>query len=233
MNLTNNFPSHVGIIMDGNGRWASKRHLPRLAGHKAGVEAIRRTIEFAEEFGLKVLTFFAFSTENWKRDKEEVEGIFDIVRSYANTDFDELEKRNIRLETMGDISKIPSDLFQKLLEVKEKTKHNTGLILNLAINYGARDELVMCFNNLVKLGKKEITEQDIAQNLYSASLPDPDLIIRTSGEQRLSNFMLYQSSYSELYFTKVFWPSFKKRHFKKALKTFSRRERRFGGNHKK
>lgn len=233
MNLTNNFPSHVGIIMDGNGRWASKRHLPRLAGHKAGVEAIRRTIEFAEEFGLKVLTFFAFSTENWKRDKEEVEGIFDIVRSYANTDFEELEKRNIRLETMGDISKIPSDLFQKLLEVKEKTKHNTGLILNLAINYGARDELVMCFNNLVKLGKKEITEQDIAQNLYSASLPDPDLIIRTSGEQRLSNFMLYQSSYSELYFTKVFWPSFKKRHFKKALKTFSRRERRFGGNHKK
>ncbi|MBR4407625.1 MAG: isoprenyl transferase [Clostridia bacterium] len=232
MNLTNNFPSHVGIIMDGNGRWASKRHLPRLAGHKAGVEAIRRTIEFAEEFGLKVLTFFAFSTENWKRDKEEVEGIFDIVRSYANTDFEELEKRNIRLETMGDISKIPSDLFQKLLEVKEKTKHNTGLILNLAINYGARDELVMCFNNLVKLGKKEITEQDIAQNLYSASLPDPDLIIRTSGEQRLSNFMLYQSSYSELYFTKVFWPSFKKRHFKKALKTFSRRERRFGGNHK-
>ena len=232
MNLTNNFPSHVGIIMDGNGRWASKRHLPRLAGHKAGVEAIRRTIEFAEEFGLKVLTFFAFSTENWKRDKEEVEGIFDIVRSYANTDFEELEKRNIRLETMGDISKIPSDLFQKLLEVKEKTKHNTGLILNLAINYGARDELVMCFNNLVKLEKKEITEQDIAQNLYSASLPDPDLIIRTSGEQRLSNFMLYQSSYSELYFTKVFWPSFKKRHFKKALKTFSRRERRFGGNHK-
>ena len=233
MNLTNNFPSHVGIIMDGNGRWASKRHLPRLAGHKAGVEAIRRTIEFAEEFGLKVLTFFAFSTENWKRDKEEVEGIFDIVRSYANTDFEELEKRNIRLETMGDISKIPSDLFQKLLEVKEKTKNNTGLILNLAINYGARDELVMCFNNLVKLGKKEITEQDIAQNLYSASLPDPDLIIRTSGEQRLSNFMLYQSSYSELYFTKVFWPSFKKRHFKKALKTFSKRERRFGGNHKK
>ena len=232
MNLTNNFPSHVGIIMDGNGRWASKRHLPRLAGHKAGVEAIRRTIEFAEEFGLKVLTFFAFSTENWKRDKEEVEGIFDIVRSYANTDFEEIEKRNIRLETMGDISKIPSDLFQKLLEIKEKTKHNTGLILNLAINYGARDELVMCFNNLVKLGKKEITEQDIAQNLYSASLPDPDLIIRTSGEQRLSNFMLYQSSYSELYFTKVFWPSFKKRHFKKALKTFSRRERRFGGNHK-
>ena len=117
MNLTNNFPSHVGIIMDGNGRWASKRHLPRLAGHKAGVDAIRRTIEFAEEFGLKVLTFFAFSTENWKRDKEEVEGIFDIVRSYANTDFEELEKRNIRLETMGDISKIPSDLFQKLLEV--------------------------------------------------------------------------------------------------------------------
>ena len=134
---------------------------------------------------------------------------------------------------MGDISKIPNDLYEKLIEVKETTKNNTGLVLNLAINYGARSELVMCFNKLIKQGKTTISEEDIANNLYSKDLSDPDLIIRTSGEQRLSNFMLYQASYSELYFTKTYWPSFKKRHFMKALKTYSKRERRFGGNHKK
>lgn len=233
MNLNKNFPSHVGIIMDGNGRWASRRHLPRLAGHRAGVDAIKRTIEYAEELGIQTLTFFAFSTENWKRDKEEVDGIFDIVREYVGTELEQLHKRNIKITTMGDISKIPNDLYEKLLEIKEKTKNNTGLVLNLAINYGARSELVMCFNKLIEQGKTIISEEDIANNLYSKDLSDPDLIIRTSGEQRLSNFMLYQASYSELYFTKTYWPSFKKHHFMKALKTYSKRERRFGGNHKR
>lgn len=233
MNLNKNFPSHVGIIMDGNGRWASRRHLPRLAGHRAGVDAIKRTIEYAEELGIQTLTFFAFSTENWKRDKEEVDGIFDIVREYVGTELEQLHKHNIKITTMGDISKIPNDLYEKLLEVKEMTKNNTGLVLNLAINYGARSELVMCFNKLIEQGKTIISEEDIANNLYSKELSDPDLIIRTSGEQRLSNFMLYQASYSELYFTKTYWPSFKKRHFMKALKTYSKRERRFGGNHKR
>ena len=233
MNLNKNFPSHVGIIMDGNGRWASRRHLPRLAGHRAGVDAIKRTIEYAKELGIQTLTFFAFSTENWKRDKEEVDGIFDIVREYVGTELEQLHKRNIKITTMGDISKIPNDLYEKLLKIKEKTKNNTGLVLNLAINYGARSELVMCFNKLIEQGKTTISEEDIANNLYSKDLSDPDLIIRTSGEQRLSNFMLYQASYSELYFTKTYWPSFKKRHFMKALKTYSKRERRFGGNHKK
>ena len=233
MNLNKNFPSHVGIIMDGNGRWASRRHLPRLAGHRAGVDAIKRTIEYAEELGIQTLTFFAFSTENWKRDKEEVDGIFDIVREYVGTELEQLHKHNIKITTMGDISKIPNDLYEKLLEVKETTKNNTGLVLNLAINYGARSELVMCFNKLIEQGKTIISEEDIANNLYSRELSDPDLIIRTSGEQRLSNFMLYQASYSELYFTKTYWPSFKKRHFMKALKTYSKRERRFGGNHKR
>ena len=233
MNLNKNFPSHVGIIMDGNGRWASRRHLPRLAGHRAGVDAIKRTIEYAEELGIQTLTFFAFSTENWKRDKEEVDGIFDIVREYVGTELEQLHKHNIKITTMGDISKIPNDLYEKLLEIKETTKNNTGLVLNLAINYGARSELVMCFNKLIEQGKTIISEEDIANNLYSKELSDPDLIIRTSGEQRLSNFMLYQASYSELYFTKTYWPSFKKRHFMKALKTYSKRERRFGGNHKR
>lgn len=233
MNLNKNFPSHVGIIMDGNGRWASRRHLPRLVGHRAGVDAIKRTIEYAKELGIQTLTFFAFSTENWKRDKEEVDGIFDIVREYVGTELEQLHKRNIKITTMGDISKIPNDLYEKLLEVKETTKNNTGLVLNLAINYGARSELVMCFNKLIEQGKTTISEEDIANNLYSKELSDPDLIIRTSGEQRLSNFMLYQASYSELYFTKTYWPSFKKHHFMKALKTYSKRERRFGGNHKR
>ena len=226
-------PRHVAIIMDGNGRWASRRHLPRLAGHRAGVDAIKRTIEYAEELGIQTLTFFAFSTENWKRDKEEVDGIFDIVREYVGTELEQLHKHNIKITTMGDISKIPNDLYEKLLEIKETTKNNTGLVLNLAINYGARSELVMCFNKLIEQGKTIISEEDIANNLYSKELSDPDLIIRTSGEQRLSNFMLYQASYSELYFTKTYWPSFKKHHFMKALKTYSKRERRFGGNHKR
>lgn len=227
-----NLPTHVGIIMDGNGRWALKRHLPRLAGHKKGVDAIRRIISSAQEFGIKILTFFAFSTENWKRDKEEVYGIFDIVRNYLKTSGDEIYSSNIKLSVMGDYQKLPKDLAEKITEMLEKTKNNTGLILNLAINYGARDELVRAFNLLAKEGKTEITADDIQESLYSASLPDPDLIIRTSGEKRLSNFMLYQIAYAELYFSKVFWPSFSKRHLKKALKNYSKRERRYGGNHK-
>ena len=227
-----NLPMHVGIIMDGNGRWALKRHLPRLAGHKKGVDAIRRIISSAQEIGIKILTFFAFSTENWKRDKEEVYGIFDIVRNYLKTSGDEIYSSNIKLSVMGDYQKLPKDLAEKITEMLEKTKNNTGLILNLAINYGARDELVRAFNLLAKEGKTEITAEDIQESLYSASLPDPDLIIRTSGEKRLSNFMLYQIAYAELYFSKVFWPSFSKRHLKKALKNYSKRERRYGGNHK-
>ena len=227
-----NLPTHVGIIMDGNGRWAIKRHLPRLAGHKRGVDAIRRIISASEEFGIKILTFFAFSTENWKRDKEEVYGIFDIVRNYLKTSGDEINASNIKLSVMGDYKKLPEDLAEKITEMIETTKNNTGLVLNLAINYGARDELVRAFNLLAKEGKTVVTAEDIEKNLYSYSLPDPDLIIRTSGEKRLSNFMLYQIAYAELYFSNVFWPSFSKRHLKKALVNYSKRERRYGGNHK-
>ena len=227
-----NFPVHVGIIMDGNGRWATKRHLGRLAGHRQGVEAIKRVVDAASELGLSVLTFFAFSTENWKRTKQEVDGIFDIIREYFDESFEQLHKRNIKLCIMGDIERLPQDLVQNIKLAKQKTQNNTGLIVNLAINYGARDELARAVNLLLQESKTQVTEEDIAKKLYSADLPDPDLIIRTSGEQRLSNFMLFQVAYSELYFTKVFWPSFGKRHLKRALKNYSRRERRYGGNHK-
>ena len=231
MSSKKSFPTHVAIIMDGNGRWATRRHFSRLVGHKHGVFAVQRTIDAALELGIKILTFFAFSTENWKRDKAEVDGIFDIVRLYITDYLPKLQEKNIKLTVMGDISKLPDDLFKEINFAVQKTENNTGLVLNVAVNYGAKDELARAFNLLIGQGKKFVTSEDIAQNLYSVGLPDPDLIIRTSGEQRLSNFMLYQSAYAELYFCKVFWPSFGRRHLKKALKNYSRRERRYGGNH--
>lgn len=229
----NNLPQHIGIIMDGNGRWATRRGLQRLIGHKEGVEAIKRTINIAKEFDIKILTFFAFSTENWKRDKSEIDGIFQIIRDYTNQNVEDLCKEGVKIVSMGDLSKIPTDLNKKLQEIIKKTQKNNQIVVNLAVNYGARDELAFAFNNLAKQGKTEIKVEDITKNLYTKNLPDPDLIIRTGGEQRLSNFMLFQSAYAELYFTKVFWPSFDKKHFKKALKEYQKRDRRFGGNHKK
>ncbi|MBR2433406.1 MAG: isoprenyl transferase [Clostridia bacterium] len=231
MKSNKNFPSHVAIIMDGNGRWATRRKMSRLAGHRQGVEAIKRIIACAGDFDIKILTFFAFSTENWKRDKAEVDGIFDIVRSYLDGSLEELDKNNVKITVMGDITRLPQDLCRHINLALAKTQNNTGLIVNLAINYGARDEIVRAVNMLIDEGE-QISADDISAKLYSKDLPDPDFIIRTSGEKRLSNFMLYQAAYSELYFTKVFWPSFGKRHLKRALKNYSRRERRYGGNHK-
>lgn len=232
MNLKNiKLPEHIGIIMDGNGRWALKRGLSRLIGHKNGVEAVRKTIRYASDIGIKVLTLFAFSTENWKRDKNEIDGIFNIVEEYLETDLEEFKNREIKLRTMGDISKLPKKIYQKLIDYTKQTSNNNGLILNIAINYGARDELLRACNHLIKKGKTA-TFDDLKNNLYSSDLPDPDLIIRTSGEMRLSNFMLFQSAYSELYFTKSYWPAFDVRQFNKALIEYSKRDRRFGGNHK-
>ena len=231
MNSNKKFPSHVAIIMDGNGRWATKRHFSRLVGHQKGVDAVKRTIDAAISLGIKILTFFAFSTENWKRDKQEVDGIFDIVRKYLTDYLPDLKHRNIKLSVMGDITKLPADLCEQIKKALEETVNATGLIVNIAVNYGAKDEIVRAVNLLIQENVKVVTADDIASKLYSAHLPDPDLIIRTSGEQRLSNFMLYQSAYAELYFCKVFWPSFNIRHLKKALKNYSRRDRRYGGNH--
>lgn len=224
-------PEHIGIIMDGNGRWALKRGFSRLIGHQNGVEAVRKTIDYASNIGIKVLTLFAFSTENWKRDKQEIDGIFYIVEQYLEKDYDEFLKKDIKLRTMGDITKLPKKIYDKLIEYTNSTYNNKGLIVNIAINYGARDELLRACNELIKQGKKA-TLEDLKKHLYSKDLPDPDLIIRTSGEMRLSNFMLFQSAYSELYFTKSYWPSFNIRQFNKALIEYSKRDRRFGGNHK-
>lgn len=224
----NNIPKHIAIIMDGNGRWAKKRMLPRLAGHKAGVDALKKVTKAGREFGVKVMSFFAFSTENWKRDSEEVYGIFDLVKKHLAENFDNFIKEKIKIVTMGDISKLPSDLYEMLLDIQEKTKDNTDFIVNIGLNYGSRTELVRAFNNLAKKHKSNITEQDLIDELYTHNLPDPDLVIRTSGEQRLSNFMLFQSAYSELYFPKIHWPDFDKKQLKKAIIEYQSRERRFG-----
>ena len=227
MNLK--IPNHVAIILDGNGRWATRRGLPRTIGHKAGIEAVKRTVEGASELGIKVLSFFAFSTENWKRDKSEIDAIFEILRNYLKENEEEYLSKNLKLVTMGDISKLPEDIYKKFEELKEKTKSNTGMIVNIGLNYGGRDELVRAYNALLKQGKEVTSEEEIKKYLYTSSLPDPDFIIRTSGEQRLSNFMLYQCAYSELYFPKVLWPDFNKKYLIKALKNYSKRDRRFGG----
>lgn len=227
MNLK--IPKHVAIILDGNGRWATRRGLPRTVGHKAGIEAVKRTVEGANELGIEVLSFFAFSTENWKRDKAEIDAIFEILRTYLKENEEEYLEKNLKLLTMGDISKLPEDIYKKFEELKDKTKNNTGMIVNIGLNYGGRDEIVRAFNTLLKEGKKVTNEDEIKKYLYTNSLPDPDFIIRTSGEQRLSNFMLYQCAYSELYFPKVLWPDFNKKHLIKALKNYSKRDRRYGG----
>lgn len=221
-------PVHIGIIMDGNGRWAKKRMLPRLLGHRAGVDALKRVTEAAQKIGIKVMSYFAFSTENWKRSKEEVDGIFDLVLTHLKENYDRFVNGKTKIMTMGDISKLPKELYELLLDVTEKTKHNTEFIVNIALNYGSRSELSRAFTNLAKKGKVEITEDDIKSELYTSELPDPDLIIRTSGEMRLSNFMLFQSAYSELYFPKIHWPDFDEKHLRKAIIEYQSRDRRFG-----
>ena len=224
----NRSPNHIAIIMDGNGRWAQKRFLPRLAGHKAGVDALKRVTEAGKELGVKVMSFFAFSTENWKRDKEEVEGIFDLVKLHLTENYESFITGKVQIRTMGDISKLPSDLYNLLADVTEKTKHNTEFIVNIGLNYGSKAELCRAVNSLISKGLKNITEEDIQKELYTNNLPDPDLIIRTSGEQRLSNFMLYQAAYSEFYFPKTYWPDFNKKHLIKAIKEYQSRDRRYG-----
>ncbi len=225
---SNNIPVHIAIIMDGNGRWAKKRLLPRLAGHKAGVNALKRVVDAAKELGVKVMSFFAFSTENWNRSKEEVDGIFDLIENYIDTNYEQLMSSNIKIRTMGDISKLPSSLYKKLIDIIEKTQNNNSIIINIGLNYGSRAEVVRAYNSLINKGAKSITEQELMKELYTFDLPDPDLIIRTSGEQRLSNFMLLQGAYSELYFPKIYWPDFDKKALIRAIINYQKRERRFG-----
>lgn len=221
-------PQHIAIIMDGNGRWATRRGLPRNFGHKAGCENLKKIVEHIYDLGIKCATFFVFSTENWSRPKEEIDGIFDVVRDYIQQDGEEFVRRGAKIVISGDYKKLPSDIVEAFDDLIEKTKDGTEFTLNLAVNYGARDELLRAFNLAKNAGVELNDPADLEQFLYTAGLPELDFVIRTSGELRLSNFMLWQLSYSELYFTKTFWPSFTPKELQKALINFQNRKRRFG-----
>lgn len=223
----NKLPKHIAFVMDGNGRWAQKRNKPRDYGHSAGVKTVEKIVEYSHHIGIRYLTFFAFSTENWKRPKSETDAIFDILRDYLNRKPDDYIENGIRVNILGDISKFSSDLQKACVNIMEKTKQCKRLILNIALNYGSRSEILRAIK-LLSEKRLEITEQNFAANLYTAGQPDPDLIIRTSGEKRLSNFLLYQCAYSEFYFIKAFWPSFSINRYKRAIKCFQGRKRRFG-----
>ena len=222
-------PSHIAIIMDGNGRWATKRGLPRNFGHREGVKAIERTIYACLKYGIKYCTFFAFSTENWKRSKEEIDGIFNLLREYIDKDDNIFTKNNVKVTSIGVLDPFPEDLKESLTNIKEKTSNFDRLNVCFALNYGGRDDITRAINKIIEQDVKRVTEKDILNMLDTGSMPEPDLIIRTSGEMRISNFLLYQMAYSELYFPKVLWPDFNEKHFIKALKNYQKRNRRYGG----
>jgi len=224
-------PNHVAIIMDGNGRWAKQRGLPRLSGHQAGTENLRKIIKACVEFGVRFLTIYAFSTENWGRPKEEIEGLLKILESVIEKELGELHKEGVQLRHIGRLEKLPEGLRKKVKSAIELTKDNDRLTVVVAFNYGGRDEIVHAVEEIARKGLKpeEITEQVISDHLFTGSIPDPDLIIRTSGEMRLSNFLIWQAAYSELYITPVYWPDFGKEELKIALDTYCQRNRRFGG----
>jgi len=223
-------PYHVGIIMDGNGRWARERGLPRLAGHRAGTENIRRVLEAAVEFGIKVLTLYAFSTENWARPIEEVQGLMRLLRENLDRQLPELHEKGVQLRHSGRLTGIDPELQERIRSAIEMTKDNDRIILNVAFNYGGRAEILDAVRRLMEDGVRpdELTEELFSRYLYTGDLPDPDLIIRTGGEYRLSNFLLWQAAYAEYYATPTYWPDFDKEEFRKALEEYARRERRFG-----
>ena len=227
-------PRHVAIIMDGNGRWAKRRGLPRVYGHKKGSEVAKDIINKTWELGIPYLTLFAFSKENWERPKEEVQTLFFLLKKYLNKELPEMLKKGIRFKAIGDVEHFPEDLKETIRDVEEKTRHNEKMTLCLALNYGGKQEIISSAKKLamlVKAGKiqpEEITEKVFRDCLYTRDIPDPDLLIRTSGELRISNFYLFQLAYTELYFTPVYWPEFDEKEYIKALLDYQKRERRFG-----
>jgi undecaprenyl diphosphate synthase len=225
-----NLPRHIGFIMDGNGRWARQRGLPRLAGHRAGAENLRRVLRACGEWGIKYVTIYAFSTENWGRPREEVEGLLNLLDQYIDKELPELVKEGVQVRHIGRMDGVPERLQEKIRQAVEATKGNERLILCVAFNYGGRAEIVDAVRKIIAKGYKpeEVDEDLISSHLYTAGIPDPDLIIRTAGEMRLSNFLLWQSAYAEYYSTPVYWPDFDEEELYKALLDFSRRERRFG-----
>jgi undecaprenyl diphosphate synthase len=228
--LPEHIPSHVAIIMDGNGRWAKSRGLPRLAGHKAGTENLRRVIRACVEFGIKYLTVYAFSTENWGRPAEEVAGLMNIIREVIEKELDELNKQGVQLRHLGHLEGLDPDLQQKVLDAVKMTEKNNRLILSIAFNYGGRDEILCAVTKMLEDGikPKDVTPELFSSYLFTRDIPDPDLIVRTSGEMRTSNLMIWQAAYSELYFTPTYWPDFDKEELRKAVFSYSQRDRRYG-----
>lgn len=221
-------PNHIGVIIDGNGRWAKERNLPRKEGHVKGFENLKNLYEIVKEAGVKYVSVYAFSTDNWNRPKEEVDGLMKLFKKGIKEFKDEKKYHNTRICFSGDMSRFEKSIQKDAIEIMENSKNNDGFHINLCLNYGGREEIVMAVNKLIAQGKTEITAEDITNSLYSSYYPNLDFVIRTSGEQRLSNFMSWQSIYAELYFPKVLWPDFSKDDFIEAIKEYSRRDRRFG-----
>lgn len=235
INESENVPNHVAIIMDGNGRWARQRGLPRIAGHKEGVHAINRVVRAASKANIKVLTIYAFSTENWKRPKSEVEFLMKLPKEFLNVYLPDIMKNNVKIQTIGELDALPSHTKEVIQYAIDKTSENDGLLLNIALNYGSRFEIIRAIKQMIddvndsKITTENINEGMFSNYLYTKDLVDPDLLIRTSGEQRLSNFLLWQSAYTELWFTDVHWPDFNENIFNQALNEFKQRKRRYGG----
>ena len=223
-----NVPRHIAIIMDGNGRWAKNRNKPRVFGHKAGAATLRKTLEYCRKIGVQYLTVYAFSTENWKRSKEEVDALMFLFKTYINSEREELIKNKIRFMVSGREDGVSPELLKAIRDLEEATSKDYEVTLNIAFNYGGRAEITDAVNKILKDGKNHITEEDFSKYLYN-DIPDPDFLIRTSGEFRLSNFLLWQIAYTEIYVTEKYWPDFDEEEMDKAIESYSRRERRFGG----
>ena len=223
-------PNHIAIIMDGNGRWAKKRSLPRTAGHAAGSKTFKDIARYGNKIGLKYMTVYAFSTENWKRPQEEVNNIMNILRDYLR-DAKNFKDENIKVKFIGDISVLDEDIKELIADAEKESENATGMHLNIALNYGGRDEIVHAVKKIMKSGvdPDSITEQTISENLYTKDMPDPDFIIRPSGEYRLSNYLIWQSAYAEYWFSDILWPDFKPKHLDMAIEDYQKRNRRYGG----
>ena len=228
----NNIPNHIAIIMDGNGRWAKEQGKDRLFGHASGVEAVRDTLKTAKDFGVKFLTLYAFSTENWSRPQKEIDGLMNLLIDAITSELDSLDNNGVRLMTIGDINGLPENCKLSMEKAIEKTKNNTEITLVLALNYSARLEITRAFRSILlnekNISPAQITPELIANYLYTNAIPDPELLIRTSGENRVSNFMLWQIAYTEFHFTNIYWPEFRREHLLAAIIDYQKRERRFG-----
>jgi undecaprenyl diphosphate synthase len=235
----NNIPKHIAIILDGNGRWAEIRGLPRSVGHQEGANAVKRTIELAYDMGVKYITFFAFSSENWSRPKTEVDGLMDLYLKYLKSAEEETNDKNIRIRIIGSRQGLSKEMIDQIDKIEKNTIDKDQMNIIIALNYGGRQDILQATQKIADdiqkgiLSKDNITEEDIQKRLYTEDVPDPDLLIRTSGEMRISNFLIWQCSYSEFYFPKVLWPDFREKHFKEAIAEYQRRNRRFGGLNRK